>query len=36
MRRELVITLKQQITEILNQLEKDREPIVITQPTDEL
>ena len=31
MRTELVTTLKRQATEILNQLEKDREPIVITQ-----
>ncbi|HEX3249903.1 MAG TPA: type II toxin-antitoxin system Phd/YefM family antitoxin [Pyrinomonadaceae bacterium] len=31
MRTELVTTLKRQATEILNQLEKDREPILITQ-----
>ena len=31
MRTELVSTLKRQTTEILNQLEKDREPILITQ-----
>jgi prevent-host-death family protein len=30
MRTELVTTLKRQATEILNQLEKDREPILIT------
>jgi prevent-host-death family protein len=30
-RPELVTTLKRQATEILNQLEKDREPILITQ-----
>jgi len=31
MRTELVTTLKRQAPEILNQLEKDREPILITQ-----
>ena len=31
MRTELVTTLKRQATEILNQLAKDREPILITQ-----
>ena len=31
MKTELVTTLKRQATEILNQLEKDREPILITQ-----
>jgi len=31
MRTELVTTLKRQATEILKQLEKDREPILITQ-----
>jgi len=31
MRTELVTTLKRQAAEILNQLEKDREPILITQ-----
>ena len=31
MRTELVTTLKRQATELLNQLEKDREPILITQ-----
>jgi len=31
MRTELVTTLKRQATEILNRLEKDREPILITQ-----
>lgn len=31
MRTELVTTLKRQATEILNQLEKDQEPILITQ-----
>ena len=31
MRTELVTTLKRQATEILNQLEKDREPILIRQ-----
>ena len=31
MRTELVTTLKRQATEILSQLEKDREPILITQ-----
>lgn len=31
MRTELVTTLKRQATEILNQLERDREPILITQ-----
>jgi prevent-host-death family protein len=31
MRTELVTTLKRQATEILNQLEKDREPVLITQ-----
>ena len=31
MRTELVTTLKRQATEILNQLVKDREPILITQ-----
>ena len=31
MRTELVTTLKRQATEILNQLEKDRKPILITQ-----
>lgn len=31
MRTELVTTLKRQATEILNQLEKHREPILITQ-----
>lgn len=30
-RTELVTTLKRQATEILNQLKKDREPILITQ-----
>jgi prevent-host-death family protein len=30
MRIELVTTLKRQATEILNQIEKDREPILIT------
>jgi prevent-host-death family protein len=31
MRTELVTTLKRQATEILKQLERDREPILITQ-----
>jgi len=31
MRTELVTTLKRKATEILNQLEQDREPILITQ-----
>ena len=31
MRTELVTTLKRQATELLNQLERDREPILITQ-----
>jgi prevent-host-death family protein len=31
MKTEHVTTLKRQATEILNQLEKDREPILITQ-----
>jgi prevent-host-death family protein len=31
MRTELVTILKRQVTELLNQLEKDREPILITQ-----
>ena len=31
MRTQLVTTLKRHATEILNQLEKDREPILITQ-----
>ena len=31
MRATLVTTLKRKATEILNQLEKDREPILITQ-----
>ena len=31
MRTELVTTLKRQATELLNQIEKDREPILITQ-----
>ena len=31
MRTELVTTLKRQATEILNQLEKDREPLLMTQ-----
>jgi len=31
MRTELVTTLKRQATAILNQLERDREPILITQ-----
>jgi prevent-host-death family protein len=31
MRTELVTTLKRQATEILKQLEKDREPVLITQ-----
>src|SRR5215208_6771053 len=31
MRTELVTTLKRQATELLNQLEKDREPTLITQ-----
>jgi prevent-host-death family protein len=31
MRTELVTTLKRQATEILNQLKKDQEPILITQ-----
>jgi prevent-host-death family protein len=31
MRTELVTTLKRRATEILKQLEKDREPILITQ-----
>src|ERR1700754_3652368 len=31
MRTELVTTLKRQATEIMKQLEKDREPILITQ-----
>jgi prevent-host-death family protein len=31
MRTEVVTTLKRQATELLNQLEKDREPILITQ-----
>jgi len=31
MRTELVTTLKRQATEILNQLDKDREPILIPQ-----
>lgn len=31
MRTEIVTTLKRKATEILNQLEKDREPILITQ-----
>lgn len=31
MRTELVTTLKRQATELLNRLEKDREPILITQ-----
>ncbi|HEY0366207.1 MAG TPA: type II toxin-antitoxin system prevent-host-death family antitoxin [Pyrinomonadaceae bacterium] len=31
MRTELVTTLTRQATEILNQLEKDREPILTTQ-----
>ena len=31
MRTELVTTLKRQATEILSRLEKDREPILITQ-----
>lgn len=30
MRTELVTTLKRQATELLNQIEKDREPILIT------
>jgi prevent-host-death family protein len=31
MRTELVTTLKRQATELLSQLERDREPILITQ-----
>jgi prevent-host-death family protein len=31
MRTEVVTTLKRQAAELLNQLEKDREPILITQ-----
>lgn len=31
MRTELVTTLKRRATELLNQLKKDREPILITQ-----
>jgi prevent-host-death family protein len=31
MKTELVTTLKRQATEILNQLERDRQPVLITQ-----